>query len=56
MAEITQLEGDFERMSVGAIPNKKRLKLPVQSQSKFSVLANKGDDWQSAISSQNKFS
>jgi hypothetical protein len=45
MAEVTQLEGDFERLSVGAVPYKKKLKLPAQSQSKFSVLANKGDDW-----------
>ena len=45
MAEVTQLEGDFERLSVGAQIGKKRLKLPMQSQSKLSVMVNKGDDW-----------
>ncbi len=56
LADITQLEGEFEGLSIDAKETRKRRKLPAAaSQSKFSVIANKGDDAWSNFSSQLKF-
>lgn len=55
LADITQLEGDFDGLTIDVKETGKRRKLPVASQSKFSVIANKGDDIWSNVSSQQKF-